>query len=199
MPVPSRLAAEPLADDAALRTYLWKSEGVAVRPGRAHPGRRARRPTLRCGRRGGRPRLRSGAAPARAAARAVARAPAAAAVAPGGRRSQPAASCWRARAAASSPVVLATSRAGPRQPCHEPATSWRICRVRCGWPSFLWPWSSPICGRWSGRAAIVLRTAGRDRAADARVEDCRGALARPHLTPRGARGRRSAQRLEGAA
>ena len=33
----------------------------------------------------------------------------------------------------------------------------------------------------------VLRGSGRDRAADARVEDRRGALARPHLTPQGRR------------
>ena len=40
---------------------------------------------------------------------------------------------------------------------------WRICRARRASLSFLWPWSSPICGRWNGRAATFCAARSRSR------------------------------------
>ena len=76
----------PCADDAALADLSVEKRGRAVCSGRTHPrvatpGADVQAAARACGQ-----RLRSGAAPARAAARAVPRAPAAAAIAPGGRR-----------------------------------------------------------------------------------------------------------------
>ena len=58
------------------------------------------------------------------------------------------------------------------------------CRGRRGSPSFLWPWSSLICGLSSGRARALLREETQRCAAHARVPDCRRPSVRPAVRRR---------------
>jgi hypothetical protein len=52
--------------------------------------------------------------------------------------------------------------------------------------SFHWPWSRRICGPATASSRCIAR-AGRESTAHARVQDCRSALARSHLTLGGSR------------
>ena len=147
-------AARCLADDAALRDYLWKSEGALFALAARVVARRARRSATRRCRGGVRPRLRSGAPAAGVAAGAVARAHAVAAIAARAGRRRAEQTCWPATPASALPSLLAGLRAECRAaPCHEPATCGEFAARDCAPLSFLWPWSSPICGHWNGRAA----------------------------------------------
>ena len=171
---PATSAARCLADDAALRDYLWKSEGAlfALAARIVAPAAPAQE-IGRC--RGGvRPRLRSGAPAAGVAASAVARAHAAAAIAARAGRGRPEdllagdAGVERCRPA------RRPARRVPRRTLSRAGNMWRICRARLAPLSFLWPWSSPICGHWNGRAAICCAARPRSRRC---VRVCRIAMA----------------------
>ena len=146
------LADEPVADDAELHDYLWKSEGALFALAAGILGREpgmdrirqplpAATPTVWCGScsacrthcRAGDCRCRNRACKRCGVSREEL-------LAGRGRQARSLA-CSRASART---LARALPRAG---------NMWRICRGICARPSFLWPWSRRICGRWSGRAA----------------------------------------------
>ncbi len=179
------LAAQAMADDGALRIHLWKSEGAlfALAAGilRREPGVDVHATAAACGHAYG-----LAAAPARPAARAVARAPAAAAIAPGCREREQSGAVVRRRREQYRGYACGLLCRSAQISCHEPATCGEFAaQYAGGLPSFgLGRDVSAGAGKAGPRCTAH---SGRDSAAHARVQDCRSALARSHLTPRGRR------------
>ena len=190
----STLPREVMADDAALQTYLWKSEGALfalagriLRPGAVADDRRGRR------------RVRPGLRPCRGCCSACrTRCPA------GGcrcrSRASSAAGVTRSellageRRASNVAACLRTCATRPAQALSRAGNMWRICRARRAWPSFLWPWSGPICGRWNGRAATCCAAPPRSR----RSRACAGSPRRIGSAASEPWAARRAAQLEGA-
>ena len=179
------LAGEAMADDAALQAYLWKSEGAAVRFGRAHPGSRSRvRPSRRLRRRAARPTAWRGCCSAcratlsrgrlllpqsRLEAAGVTRSELLA----GERRAQRCQLACRACATRSARSLVTSRQHVANLPREARAAFLPLALVR----SYL----RALERRGRDRLARIRR----DCAAHARAEDRDGALARPHLMSAG--------------
>ena len=177
------LALHELADDNALAAYLWKSEGApfALAAGILRPGASvdAQAAAAASGQAYGLARLLLGLPHALARGRvplpqsrldACAVRQSGAAV---GRGRQ------QRRGADRQPV-----RRGPQGTCHQPRTGGEFAASgSAGVPSFGLGRAVFASAGATGPRSVAV--GGRDRAAHARVEDRRGALAWPHLTPRG--------------
>ncbi len=146
----SDIRADAIADDEALRDYLWKTEGalfaLAARVLDARPEPRAEAAARASG-------------DAYGLARVLLQLPAQLSR---GRIPLP-----RARLAAAGITEedllrgMAATRSSACSPgcvpklaptSWRPGNMWRNCPRVCAAPSFLWPWSSPICAPWNGSA-----------------------------------------------
>ena len=185
-PMPRPRCTTRRRDEAALRDLLWKSEGALFALAARMLWACAAEFRCACKLRCRRPGLWAGAPAARPCPRRCSR----------GRVPLPQSRSWMQPACpqrtCSRRLAAVKIAALLRRLCAEvrrnlrrgAATRGQFAAAVPGRRSFLWPWSSLICGLSNGRAATLLREASRDCAADARVQDCRCALAWPTVSAR---------------